>query len=204
MHFIDRLATALALCGGVNASFGLTSTSSKYTVNTDGGLVFEVNRYVTNPANETLLNLERSNGDITSLKYNGVEYQGTGKASAINSGLGTSTVTGETVNGYVKITVKASGVPVTQYYVAKPKEPTIYMATYITGEVDPGELRWLARLRTSELPTGVHGNVGDTRGCTAFEGKDTFSCSNGQTRCKMYTSDRFIDDKVHCVSGSVS
>jgi rhamnogalacturonan endolyase len=115
-------------------------------------------------------------------------------------------VTGETVNGHVKITVKASGskVPVTQYYVAKPKEATIYMATYITGEVDPGELRWLARLRTSELPTGVHGNVGDTRGCEAFEGKDTFKCPNGQTRCKMYTSDRFIDDKVHCVSGPVS
>jgi len=76
------------------------------------------------------------------------------------------------------------------------------MATYITGEVDPGELRWLARLRTSELPTGVHGDVGSTRGCEAFEGKDTFKCPSGQTRCKMYTSDRFIDDKVHCVSGS--
>ncbi|KAF2450358.1 polysaccharide lyase family 4 protein [Karstenula rhodostoma CBS 690.94] len=187
MYFLGRLATVWALCSGVNAAFGLTSTSSKYIVDTDGGLVFEANR---------------SNGDITSLKYNGVEYQGTGKASAINSGLGTSNVTGETVNGYVKITVKASGLPVTQYYVAKPKDPTVYMATYITGEVNPGELRWLARLRTSELPTGVHGNVGDTRGCTAFEGKDTFNCPNGQTRCKMYTSDRFIDDKVHCVSGT--
>jgi rhamnogalacturonan endolyase len=124
--------------------------------------------------------------------------------SAINSGLGTSTVTAETVKGYVKITVKAGSLPVTHYFVAKPKEATIYMATYITGEVDPGELRWLARLRTSELPTGVHGNVGDTRGCDAFEGKDTFKCSNGETRCKMYTSDRFIDDKVHGVSGSVS
>jgi rhamnogalacturonan endolyase len=146
----------------------------------------------------------RSNGDITSLKYNGVEYQGSGKASAINSGLGNSTVTGETVNGYVKITVKASSLPVTHYFVAKPKEATIYMATYITGEVDPGELRWLARLKTSELPTGVHGNVGDTRGCTAFEGKDTFKYPNGETRCKMYTGDRFIDDIVHGVSGSVS
>ncbi|KAF2678739.1 polysaccharide lyase family 4 protein [Lentithecium fluviatile CBS 122367] len=189
MRFFVTSAIALALGQGANAAFGLTSTSSRYIVDTDGGLVFEVNR---------------SNGDITSLKYNGVEYQGTGKASAINSGLGTSTVTGETVNGYIKITVKASGskVPVTQYYVAKPKEATIYMATYITGEVDPGELRWLARLKTSELPTGVHGDVGSTRGCEAFEGKDTFKCSNGQTRCKMYTSDRFIDDKVHCVSGS--
>lgn len=151
-----------------------------------------------------MLSHRRSNGDVTSLKYNGVEYQGTSKASAINSGLGTSTVTGETINGYVKITVKSSSLPVTQYYVAKPKEPTVYMATYITKEVDPGELRWLARLRTSELPTGVHGNVGDNRGCTAFEGKDTFNCPSGETRCKMYTSDRFIDDKVHCVSGSVS
>ncbi|KAF9729195.1 rhamnogalacturonase B [Paraphaeosphaeria minitans] len=180
MSLADCWVILLALCGGVNAAFGLTSTSAKYTVDTDGGLVFEVNR---------------SNGDITSLKYNGVEYQGSGKASSINSGLGASTVTGETVHGYVKITVKASKLPVTQYYVAKPKDSTIYMATYITGEVDPGELRWLARLRTSELPTGVHGNVGDTRGCTAFEGKDTFNCPNGQTRCKMYTSDRFIDDK---------
>lgn len=140
---------------------------------------------------------------MTSLKYNGVEYQGTGKASAINSGLGASTVTGEVVNGYVKVTVKASKLPVTHYYVAKPKDATVYMGTYITGEVDPGELRWLARLRTSELPNGVNGNVGNTQGCTAFEGKDTFKCSNGQTRCKMYTSDRFIDDKVHCVSGPV-
>lgn len=148
--------------------------------------------------------ISRSNGDITSLKYKGVEYQGTSKNTAINSGLGSSTVTGETVNGYIKITVASSGNPVTQYYVAKNGDPTIYMGTYITGEVDPGELRWLARLRTNLLPTGVHGNVGDTRGCTAFEGKDTFKCSNGETRCKMYTSDRFIDDPVHCVTGSVS
>lgn len=104
----------------------------------------------------------------------------------------------------MKITVKSSGNPVTHYYVAKPKEATVYMATNNHGEVSPGELRFLARLRTSELPTGVHGNVGDNRGCTAFEGKDTFKCSNGRTACKMYTSDRFIDDKVHCVSGSVS
>lgn len=80
----------------------------------------------------------------------------------------------------------------------------MYMATYNPGEVDPGELRFLARLQTSEVPTGVHGNVGDTRGCTAFEGKDTSKCPDGHTSCKMYTSDRFIDDKVHCVAGSVS
>lgn len=144
----------------------------------------------------------RSDGGITNLNYRGVQYQDSSKLSAINSGLGTSSVTAQTINGYVKITVKANSLPVTQYFVAKPNDPTIYMATYITGEVDPGELRWLARMRRDVLPYGVRDPVGDTNGCTAFEGKDTFRCPNGQTRCKMYTSDRFIDDVVHGVTGS--
>lgn len=146
----------------------------------------------------------RSTGDITSLLYNGVQYQGTSKKTQINSGLGTSQVTAETVDGFIKITVKAGSQPVTQYLVAKPDDPTIYLATYITGEVDPGELRWLARLRRTAVPNGWHGDVGVLDGCTAFEGKDTFKCPNGQTRCKMYTSDRFIDDTVHGVTSAVS
>ncbi|KAI0892753.1 polysaccharide lyase family 4 protein [Annulohypoxylon nitens] len=179
---------ALTLLGsGADATFGLTTTSNTYKVDTNGGLVFEVNR---------------ANGDVTSLLFNGVEYQGSSKASGINSGLGSSQVTAENMdNKYIKITAKSNSLPVTQYYVAKPDDASIFMATYITGEVDPGELRWLARLRQESLPTGVHGDVGNNIGCTAFEGKDTFKCSNGQTRCKMYTSDRFIDDQVHGVSG---
>lgn len=122
----------------------------------------------------------------------------------INSGLGNSQVAAETKNGYVKITIKAGSAPLTQYLVAKPDDATIYMATYITGEVDPGELRWLARLRRSAVPDGWHGTAGTLDGCTAFEGKDTFKCPNGETRCKMYTADRFIDDIVHGVTGPVS
>ncbi|KAH5331056.1 rhamnogalacturonate lyase [Parastagonospora nodorum] len=187
MHLITSVATVLSIGQGVSAAFGLTSTTTGYKVDTDGGLVFEINK---------------STGDLTSLNYNGVEYQGTVKASGINSGLGSSTVTAETINGFIKITAKSSSLPVTHYYIAKPQEASIYMATNNQGEVDPGELRFLARLQVSEVPTGVHGNVGDIRGCTAIEGKDTFRCSDGHTACKMYTSDRFIDDKVHCVSGS--
>ncbi|KAK6206264.1 rhamnogalacturonase B [Colletotrichum tabaci] len=98
--------------------------------------------------------------------------------SQINSGLGASTVTAETINGLVKITVKAGSQPLTHYYVAKPGDPTIYMATYITGEISPGELRWLARLQRKQVPNGWHGNVGDDNGY------------------------RFIEDKVHGVTGS--
>jgi rhamnogalacturonan endolyase len=121
----------------------------------------------------------------------------------INSGLGSSRVAAETVGGFVKITIEAGSEPVTHYIVAKPSEPTIYLATHITGEVDPGELRWLARLRRKEVPNGWHDDVANLDGCTAFEGKDTFKCPNGQTRCKMYTGDRFIEDQVHGVTGSV-
>lgn len=99
---------------------------------------------------------------MTSLLFNGVEYQGSSKASGINSGLGASQVTAENMdNKYIKITAKSNSLPVTQYYVAKPDDASIFMATYITGEVDPGELRWLARLRQESLPTGVHGDVGN-------------------------------------------
>jgi len=121
----------------------------------------------------------------------------------IGSGLGSSKVTAETVNGYVKITIVSGSQPVTQYYIAKPNDPTIYIGTYITREFDPGELRFLARLRRAAVPNGWHGDVGVLDGCTAFEGKDTFKCPNGQTRCKMYTADRFIEDQVHGVTGKV-
>jgi len=121
----------------------------------------------------------------------------------INSGLGSSKVTADTVNGYVRITITGGSQPLTQYIVAKPGHPTIFLATHITGEINPGELRWLARLKRTAVPTGWHGDVATLDGCTAFEGKDTFKCPNGQTRCKMYTSDRFIDDQVHGVTGKV-
>ncbi|KAF2837867.1 carbohydrate-binding module family 1 protein, partial [Patellaria atrata CBS 101060] len=187
MRIISTIALVLLHSARALAAFGYTTSGNSIRVDTGGGLVYDVNK---------------SNGDITSLKYNGVEYQSNVKMSAINSGLGTSTVSAAMVNGYVKITIKAGGLPVTHYFVAKSGDPTIYMATYITGEVDPGELRWLARMRKEVLPTGVHMPVSEIAGCTAFEGKDTFKCSNGQTRCKMYSSDRFIDDIVHGVTGT--
>ncbi|KIM34166.1 polysaccharide lyase family 4 protein [Serendipita vermifera MAFF 305830] len=165
----------------------LSTVGDGFRVDTLGGLVFDV---------------AKSTGSITNLNFNGVQYQDSAKLSAINSGLGTSSVSAETIGSYVKITAKSNGLPVTHYYVAKGGEPTIYMATYITGEVDPGELRWLARMKKSVLPTGWHDPSSEIAGCTAFEGSDTFKCSNGQTRCKFYSSDRFIDDIVHGVTGS--
>jgi rhamnogalacturonan endolyase len=44
MRFFAASTATLALSQGAYAAFGLTSSSSRYIVDTDGGLVFEVNR----------------------------------------------------------------------------------------------------------------------------------------------------------------
>ena len=46
MRFITSVLTTLAYCEGAIAAFGLTSTNARFIVDTDGGLVFEVNRHV--------------------------------------------------------------------------------------------------------------------------------------------------------------
>ncbi|KAJ6261521.1 rhamnogalacturonate lyase [Drechslerella dactyloides] len=136
------------------------------------------------------------------MKFNGVEYQdGSVKYTQINSGLGSSTVSGSLVSGYTKITIQSSGNPVTQYIVSKSGDNTMYLATYITGEVDPGELRWLARLKKSLVPTGPHNPASNVEGGSAIEGSDVYLVG-GQTRSKFYSSDRFIEDNVHGVTGS--
>jgi rhamnogalacturonan endolyase len=67
--------------------------------------------------------------------------------------------------------------------------------------VNPGELRFLARLRKARLPKGFKHPVGDNAGGAAIEGKDVFR-TGGQTRCKFFTSERFIDDHAHGVHGT--
>jgi rhamnogalacturonan endolyase len=44
MRLLALVATALIFVQGTHAAFGLTSTSTRFKVDTDAGLVFEVNR----------------------------------------------------------------------------------------------------------------------------------------------------------------
>lgn len=45
MHLVTSVAIVLSIGQGVSAAFGLTSTTTGYKVDTDGGLVFEINKY---------------------------------------------------------------------------------------------------------------------------------------------------------------
>lgn len=75
------------------AAWGYTETGGKYVIDTGKGLVVSVST---------------SNGDITSLLYNGVEYNGyAGKNTQVESGLGPSNVTIQQFSNpnVIKITV---------------------------------------------------------------------------------------------------
>src|SRR5690242_4713572 len=92
LTFLTILALLLPLRSW--ATFGVTSLSGSYTVDTGAGLVFKVNQ---------------SSGDITSIQSNGVEYQATDKNSHLISGLGTATVTATTFgDSYIKISITTS------------------------------------------------------------------------------------------------
>jgi rhamnogalacturonan endolyase len=76
------------------------------------------------------------------------------------------------------------------------------MATYVSTPLAIGEHRWIGRFINSVLPNDDVGQASDVKGSTStVEGSDVFVV-NGQTRSKFYSSQRFIDDKVHCLSGN--
>ncbi|KAG9076390.1 hypothetical protein FRC06_009527, partial [Ceratobasidium sp. 370] len=164
------------------AAFGVTSGSGYLSVDTNAGLVFRV---------------KTSNGDITSLKYNGKECQDQSKFTHIGSGLGSATVTSKVSGNYATVTIKTD--TLAQYYVAVKGQTAIYIGTYATAEPTVGELRFIARLSRAALPTGP--TPSDDVGGTAIEGSDVFNV-NGRTRSKFYSSVQFINDQVHGVTGS--
>ncbi|CAE6438262.1 unnamed protein product, partial [Rhizoctonia solani] len=165
------------------AGFGVKESGNSFVVDTDGGLVFTV---------------DKRNGDITSMLYNGIQAQDQTKRSHISSGLGNAPCSWTKIGNYIKITCTTS--TLTQYYVAQYKNPGIHMATYITAEPSVGELRFIARLNANTIPNG-HGASKVAGSSSTVEGSDVFVVS-GQTRSKFYSSKQFIDDQVHGATGS--
>ncbi|OBT84317.1 hypothetical protein VE02_08332 [Pseudogymnoascus sp. 03VT05] len=190
-----HLFKSVALLGCVSSAFGafgITTYTASYAIDAGSAETFVVT-------------VSRTNCDITSIKYRGVEYQYQSTKSHIASGLGSATVTATTINSqYAKITcvVKSSDFDLTHYYVVKSGDSIVYMATNTNAQPAIGELRYIARLDSALLPLEYpFGTASTTVGGTAIEGSDVYLVS-GQTRSKFYSSERFIDDKVQCVAAS--
>ncbi|GAA4596774.1 rhamnogalacturonan endolyase [Actinoplanes octamycinicus] len=135
-----------------------------------------------------------TNGTMTSLKHNGTELAASGQAAGqFESGWSSATVTGQTFNGGSSILVSATNpaIGVTQYYFARKGDNVVYLATNITKALNPGEARFITRLKSSLLTTSPV--AARTAGTTAtVEGSDVFAFANGQTASKFYSSQRLI------------
>ncbi|HTZ20466.1 MAG TPA: rhamnogalacturonan lyase B N-terminal domain-containing protein, partial [Opitutaceae bacterium] len=159
------------------AAFGYTDNGTAYVVDTGAGLVFQV---------------RKSDGTVTSIVFNGTEYNGpSGKGSHISSGLGSATVTPQTDGStYVMMTLQTDASntaepSITQYLIVRNGENTIYLATFPGQEPAVGELRWITRLSYDLLPNGPapsnnNGNTG------AIESSDVFGHADGTTTSKYY------------------
>ncbi|KAF8073867.1 Rhamnogalacturonase B, N-terminal-domain-containing protein [Lyophyllum atratum] len=176
------IATLLGCLPAVFAAFGITTSGSNLLVDTGAGLVTTINK---------------ANGDITSLNFNGKQLQDSSKFTQLSSGLGSATVTSSVANNVGVVTIKTS--TITHYYIIRSGINTLYIGTFASAEPTVGELRFIARLSKSALPTG-HPNA-EMNGGTAIEGTDVYLV-NGQTRSKFYSSVPFIRDQVHGVTGS--
>ncbi|CAG8410708.1 unnamed protein product [Penicillium salamii] len=169
-----------------SAAFGITTSSSAYVI--DAG-----------SSNPLKFTVSRTNCDITSINFYGSELQYQSTGSHIGSGLGSSaTVTATESGDYIKVTCATS--TLTHYYVVHKGDPIIHMATHTTAEPSVGELRYIARLNANLLPNEEpFGTVSNIGGGSVVEGEDVFLV-DGQTRSKFYSSERFIDDKIHLTS----
>ncbi|KAI8628404.1 polysaccharide lyase family 4 protein [Xylariaceae sp. FL1651] len=185
------LLPILTFASTVSAAFGYTKSGNNYVI--DAG-----------SADSLVFTVSSANCDITSIKYRSIELQGQTKGSHISSGLGSATVSvtqiAGSANSYVKVTCVTS--TLTHYMVVRNGDSTIFMATYITAEPTIGELRFIARLKSSQLPNEYpYGVVSTTAGSSAaVEGSDVYLVG-GQTRSKFYSSTRFIDKDAQCVYG---
>ncbi|KAL0942869.1 rhamnogalacturonase [Colletotrichum truncatum] len=171
----------------------VTTSTASYVVDTESSYQFAVT-------------ISRTNCDITSIKFYGAEYQNQGTFSHIASGLGTGTAkvtywtspSGDTV--IFQCTQNNAQFNLQHYMVFRNGQANIYMGTNTVTNPTVGELRYIFRLNGLDV-SYPHGDVSKTAGGTAIEGSDVYLV-NGQTRSKFYSSDRFIDERIYCVTNS--
>ncbi|EKD21520.1 rhamnogalacturonan lyase [Drepanopeziza brunnea f. sp. 'multigermtubi' MB_m1] len=178
MKFLKSfLLAAVNLPSFVFAAWGYTDNGSAYVIDTGTALVFAVSK---------------SNGDITSMKYNGVEYNGYGgKNSHVQSGLGASTVTIQqytTPANIIKVTVVYG--TLIQTYIARYGNANIYMLTN-KGDASVPALRYIVRIPPGRLPRPLTDSDYYDPGSTIEASDISLSSANGYTKSKHYQGSNY-------------
>jgi rhamnogalacturonan endolyase len=184
---VRRPVVAPAARSAAASPFGYSSSGGYFTVSTGAGLTFKI---------------RQSNGDMTSLNYNGTELQDQSSFSQVESGLGSgAAVSAYQTGNYIVITESVtnwygSGT-LHHYLVAAAGQNNIYMATYVNS-VGGGELRWITRLNRAVINTLY--TPADVLGGTAIESTD-IDLAGGQTRSKYYSNRQAMNLTVRGVTG---
>ncbi|MEV0170244.1 rhamnogalacturonan lyase B N-terminal domain-containing protein [Streptomyces sp. NPDC050803] len=179
-------AGTAALAGTASAAaFGWSDDGTNYVVDTGANLVFKVSK---------------SNGDLSSLVYRGVEYQGyDGKNSHIESGLGSSTVTITQSGSTILVSVTYG--TLRHYYAARSGENNIYVWTN-KADTSVSATRFILRVKKGLFLNDEPDSY--TYAPTTIEASDVFAKSDGQTRSKHYSKLRVMDyNYVGWSTGSV-
>ncbi|MDX2599902.1 rhamnogalacturonan lyase B N-terminal domain-containing protein [Streptomyces caniscabiei] len=156
------------------AAFGYTDDGTNYVIDTGANLVFKV---------------RKSNGDLSSLVYRGVEYQGYGGMNShIESGLGTSTVTIRQSGSTILVSV-AYGT-LRHYYAARSGENNVYLWTN-KADTSVSATRFIVRVKAGLFLNDQPDSY--TYAPTTIEASDVFSKSDGQTRSKHFSRLRVMD-----------
>jgi rhamnogalacturonan endolyase len=190
---IGVAATGAAVAGGTGllssasaAEFGYTDDGSNYVITTGGSLVFKVSK---------------STGDITSLAYEGKEYEGYGGMhSHVESGLGASTVTIKQSGS--TILVKVVHGAITQWYAARSGQNNVYLWTN-KADASFTATRYIVRVKPGVFPNSGS-DAWDSTTDAIIEAGDVWKHPDGTTRSKHYSGKRTIDyDHVGFTTGSV-
>ncbi|KAF2133890.1 polysaccharide lyase family 4 protein [Dothidotthia symphoricarpi CBS 119687] len=143
MKLLVALSTLLILPVTVSAGWGWTDDGKDYVIDTNANLIVKVSK---------------TNGDMTSIQYRGVEYNGqSGRNSHIESGLGASTVTIKQYTSpanIIKVNVKFGTLK--HDLVFRYSNPNVYI---FMNKVDTSVTvsRYILR-----IPAGVFGNNENT------------------------------------------
>ncbi|MEO7101545.1 MAG: rhamnogalacturonan lyase B N-terminal domain-containing protein [Luteolibacter sp.] len=78
---------------------------------------------------KTVVEVNKSNGNLQSILVNGIQLQKNPRGSHINSGFGSSQVTAKAI-GDDRILITVNSPIVTHYYAFKKGEPAVFMATW--------------------------------------------------------------------------
>lgn len=173
------------------APFQLLEANDFYQINTGAGLVVEVQKH-------NRLGTHIGTGDISSMRYHGVEYQNSLKGSQINSGFNQlyasqnpATVTASYVDkNHIKVVVNAGKLK--HYYLFRQGVPAIFMADTFSEEPIPNLVRFVVRVPHNKLPNGAQCSE-IINNIKTVEAHDIFEMSDGKIHSKHYSNSRLKD-----------